>query len=356
MKDVILTTDLYHQHADPNDHWNLATMFALANKGWIRFAGIMCDDDRAMSGDGNFLHFGDPSVQSIAQLNYMTGMAVPVGFGSRMPIKKKEDLDEVLKSKKKISSVTLLLDTLQRSENKVDIHMCGSCKDVLIAYHYAPDLFEKKCDCIYLNAGTYAKQEPIEYNVSLEPYAFSQIFKIPCNICWGPCFDELRPYPYIPEKHATYYEIEQADIVPYMSEATKKFFSYMYGRVFDINWLSYLREPLNEDLLDDWCHGKGKYNPAFANQGKRQMWSTPGYLLSAGKYVTEMGEIVDMQEAKKPIFDYKPIHVQVTEDGKVQWERVAQSNIYIFENTNSELYQHLMGKAIKELIASLPNI
>lgn len=53
MKDVILTTDLYHRHADPNDHWNLATMYSLANLGWIKFAGIMCDDDRALRNDGS---------------------------------------------------------------------------------------------------------------------------------------------------------------------------------------------------------------------------------------------------------------------------------------------------------------
>lgn len=153
MKDVILTTDLYHRHADPNDHWNLASMYALAHLGYINFVGIMCDDDRSIKEDGSFLHFGDPSVQSIAQLNYITGMAVPIGFGSRRPIKKAEDLDAVLAEGRKISSVTLLLNALERTKTKVDIHMCGSCKDVLIAYRTAPELFREKCDCIYLNAG-----------------------------------------------------------------------------------------------------------------------------------------------------------------------------------------------------------
>ena len=55
MKDVILTTDFYHGHADPNDHWNLASMFALAHLGWINFVGIMCDDDRSLKNDGSFL-------------------------------------------------------------------------------------------------------------------------------------------------------------------------------------------------------------------------------------------------------------------------------------------------------------
>lgn len=344
MKNVILTTDLYHRHADPNDHWNLASMYALAHLGWINFSGIMCDDDRSIKEDGSFFHFGDPSVQSIAQLNYITGMAVPVGFGSRLPIKKKEDLDNVLKSNKKISSVTLLLDALEKADEKVDIHMCGSCKDVLIAYRTAPDLFEKKCDSIYLNAGTYYKQDPIEYNVSLEPYAFSQIFKIPCNIKWAPCFDQLIPYPYKPAKRANYYEIEQSDMVPYMSEVIKKYFNYMYGMEFNTNWLTYLRSSLDNELLAEW------------SSQKRQMWSTPGYLLSAGKYVTETGEIVDIDSGIEPVYKYTPVNVEVDDNGKLKWEDTKESNVSMFVNTDPQKYCLAMTEVIKKLISALPDM
>ncbi|MBE6650181.1 MAG: hypothetical protein E7613_02590 [Ruminococcaceae bacterium] len=344
MKDVILTTDLYHKHADPNDHWNLANMYSLAYQGLIRFAGIMCDDDRTIAEDGSFLHFGDPSVQSVAQLNFITGMAVPVGIGSRRPIKKKEDLDEVLKAGDRISSVTLLLDTLQRSEDKVDIHMCGSCKDVLIAYKYAPELFEKKCDSIYLNAGTYVKQDPIEYNVSLEPYAYSQIFKIPCNIHWGPCFDELR-HPFIPSKRATFYRVDQREILPCMSERIKKYFSYMYSIVFDKNWLTYLREPLEEGFFDKWEDEWCGY--------MRQMWSTPGFLLSAGKEVSLDGRIIDAG-SEEALFTYKPIHVEVDENGYTKWEDAKESNVYMFENADPELYYNSMTPVIKSLFKALP--
>jgi len=343
MKDVILTTDLYHRHADPNDHWNLATMYSLANLGWIKFAGIMCDDDRALRNDGSFLHFGDPSVESIAQLNYITGLAVPVGFGSRIPIKSKSDLDEVLKLHKKISSVTLLLDTLQRSESKVDIHMCGSCKDVVIAYKYAPELFEKKCDCIYLNAGTYEIQDPLEYNVSLEPYAFSQIFKIPCNIRWAPCFDRLV-YPLSPAIRSNYYKINQADMVPVMSEALKKYFNFMYGPVMDKGWLSYLREELDTELLATW------------ENTARQMWSTPGYLLSAGKKATLQGEIVDISDPSEAVFVYTPVNVKVTDGGIVEWEDTSESNVTMFRNAGIETYFSAMGKVIKKLLSTLPDM
>lgn len=344
MKDVILTTDLYHKHADPNDHWNLATMYSLAYQGFIRFAGIMCDDDRSIREDGSFLHFGDPSVQSVAQLNYITGMAVPVGIGSRRPIKKKEDLDEVLKAGDRISSVTLLLDTLQRSESKVDIHMCGSCKDVLIAYKYAPELFEKKCDSIYLNAGTYVKQDPIEYNVSLEPYAYSQIFKIPCNICWGPCFDEIR-HPFLPSQRATFYRVDQREILPYMSERIKKYLDYMYGVVFDKSWLTYLREPLEENFFDKWIDEWTGYN--------RQMWSTPGYLLSAGKVVTPDGRIVDAG-TEQALYAYKPINVEVDENGYTKWEDTEESNVKMFQSIDAELYYNTMTGVIQTLFKALP--
>ena len=344
MKDVVLTTDLYHRHADPNDHWNLACMFALSHLGYIKLAGIMCDDDRAFANDGSFLHFGDPSVQSVAQLNFITGQAVPVGIGSRRPIKKKEDLDAVLSSGKKISSVTMLLDILERSKTKVDIHMCGSCKDVVIAYRTCPELFEKKCDCIYLNAGTYEKQDPLEYNVSLEPYAFSQIFKIPCNIRWSPCFAALTPPIYDFAKRANYYLIDQADMVPLMSDAVKKYFNFMFGAVTDINWLTYLRTPIDEELLSTWCNKP------------RMMWSTPGFLFSAGKAVTLDGEIKDVDAVNEPLYRYRPVNVKADDNGIVQWEDTKESNICMFENVDTEVYNKAMTNVVKTLISSLPDI
>ncbi|MBQ8565994.1 MAG: hypothetical protein IJ445_00225 [Clostridia bacterium] len=343
MRDVILTTDLYHQHADPNDHWNLATMFSLAHQGLIRFAGIMCDDDRALKEDGSYLHFGDPSVQSVAQMNYITGLCVPVGFGSRKPIKNEDDIKEAL-SGRKISSVTLLLDALQSSKDKVDIHMCGSCKDVLLAYRHSPDLFKEKCNCIYLNAGTYEKQEPIEYNVGLEPYAYSQIFKIPCKIRWSPCFDELRPWPYKTSKRASFYNLNQNEIAPHLNTALLKYFSYMHGKVFDINWLTYLKNPLDTALVEWWSNAD------------REMWSTPGFLASANKSISLDGRIIDEGSPEPHLFRFTPVRVDVTPDGKISWTEAKESNVEMFENYDPIIYENAMPKAIINILTKLPNI
>ena len=343
MRDVVLTTDLYHQHADPNDHWNLATMFSLARMGLINFCGIMCDDDRALKEDGSYFHFGDPSVQSIAQMNYITGLAVPVGFGSRFPIKCEKDIENALKGRK-ISSVTLLLDVLERSQDRVDIHMCGSCKDVLLAYRANPSLFEEKCNCIYLNAGTYEKQEPIEYNVSLEPFAYSQIFKIPCTIRWSPCFDELRPWPYKTSKHANFYNIRQNEVVPHLNDTLLKYFNYMHGKISDTGWLTYLKKPLDKDLLAWW------------SSADREMWSTPGFFMSAGKNVSLDGELIDEDSSSIHLFSYNPVKVEVSSDGKISWERAQSSNVYMFENRDPEIYEKAMVAAVTDVLSKIPMI
>ena len=341
VKDVILTTDLYHQHGDPNDHFNLAAMYALDKMGLINFVGIMCDDDKPLAGpDGDkYLHFGDPSVQSIAQMNYITGRSVPVGVGSRRPVKCKQDLEELVKDNPPIGSVNLLIKALENTKTKVDIHMCGCCRDVLTAAAMRPELFKEKCGGIFLNAGNYGSNDPIEYNVSLEPYAFSQIFNIPCDIYWSPCFEVLTPYPYLTSERGTYYEISHREILPYLSEDMKKYFTYMFEYVMDVNWLSFLRSDVSEERIQNWVNER---------VGKRQMWSTPGFLKSANCSVTTDGEIVP-EGHNDAIYGYTPVEVECTEKGEISWKDVEKSHIYMFKNIGADIYAKAMSEVIKTL-------
>ena len=53
-------TDLFHPHGDPDDHWDLATVFALAGQGQLNLRGIVIDyppPHRA----------GDPATLAVAQ-------------------------------------------------------------------------------------------------------------------------------------------------------------------------------------------------------------------------------------------------------------------------------------------------
>lgn len=339
IKDVIITTDLYHEHGDPNDHFNLAAMYALDKLGLINLVGIMCDDDKAKAGpDGDkYLHFGDPSVQSVAQLNYITGRFVPVGVGSRKPIKNKDDLIKATKTN--IASVNLLLSALENTKTKVDVHICGSSRDVVIAAAKCPELFHEKCGGIFINAGNYGSNDPIEYNVTLDPFSFSEIFKIPCDIYWGPCFEKLTEYPYNLSERGTYYEIEQEELLPLLSDNMKKYFKFMFDYVMDTGWLSYLRKVFTKTELEDW---------AKENKGKRQMWSTPGFLKSANLSANVKGDFISPIDTNA-IFDYLPINITVSHEGEISWKNTTTSNIYMFKNKGANLYAKSMTEVIKRL-------
>lgn len=64
-------TDLFHPHGDPDDHWDLACVYALAFRGDTRLKGVLIDFPPGRLP-------GDPDVMAVGQLNLITGMAVPV--------------------------------------------------------------------------------------------------------------------------------------------------------------------------------------------------------------------------------------------------------------------------------------
>ena len=57
-----------------------------------------------------------------------------------------------------------------------------------------------------------------------------------------------------------------------------------------------------------------------------------------------------------PLYEYKPVSVQVTDDGKLQWQEVEESNIRMFQNTDPEIYQKAMREVIKILMKALPEL
>ena len=137
-------SDLFHPHGDPDDHWDLATVFALAALGNLDLRGLLLDyppDHRA----------GDPATLAIAQLGYLTGVTgIPFAIGTDRPLghrtETKSDLDGS-------SAAEWLCQTLQDSPEPITINIVGSCKDVAIAGLSRPDLFRSSCRAVYVNAG-----------------------------------------------------------------------------------------------------------------------------------------------------------------------------------------------------------
>ncbi len=335
---VLLTTDLYHPHNDPNDHWNLATLYAMHREGLIHLAGILCDEDKPNQKRWGG-RFGDPSIESVAQLNYLTASAVPIGIGSHTPLTCDADLAKAAENGHKVSSIALMLSVLESSEAPVDIHMTGSCRDVVVAAAMRPDLFRRVR--IFLNAGTWGSQDPLEYNVSLEPYSFSRVFEIPCEICWAPCFEKLERYPYHVSERANYYEIDQGDYLPYLSSGLQNYFLYMYDHVRE-GWLSYIQGPVDETRIRYW------------SGSRRQMWSTPGFLLSAGLTCSITGELTAEAACPQPLFRYTPVRVQCGRDGHLTWaDADEETGIRMFRLYDTQRYAAAMGKVVLDFLKKI---
>ena len=338
---VLLTTDLYHPHNDPNDHWNLATLFALHKAGQIDLAGVLCDEDKPDRKRWSD-NFGDPSIESIAQLNYLTASFVPVGIGSHDPIRCDADLLRAAENGERVSSIRLMLSVLESSALPVDIHLTGSCRDVVIAAAMRPDLFRRGRVRVFLNAGTWGPQEPMEYNVSLEPYAFSKVFELPCDVYWAPCFEKLEPYPYHVSERANYYEIDQGEFLPELSPGLQNYFLYMFDHVRTEGWLSYIQGEVRADRLQHWCGVK------------RQMWSTPGFLLSAGLACTSDGTLLPEGECADPLFAYTPVRVRCAPSGLLEWEdAAADTGVAMFRLYDKERYVRAMTKLVLELLKTI---
>jgi len=330
-------TDLFRPHNDPDDHFDLAGVYALAYQNRIDLKGILIDYPPDHKN-------GDPDVKSIGQMNFITGLNVPFAVGSNQPFQFHS------KEKSIEAGSQFVLDMLRNSDDPVAITIVGSCRDIAIAGKREPQLFAEKCAAIYLNAGT-GSNEPIgerelEYNVGLDPAAFAAIFKIPCPVYWLPCFgeyltaqSELRTMEW-----GSYFKFKQEEILPFLSERMQKYFIFMLSKSNCPNWLRYLDQPKDEEAFSFFC------------QMNRNMWNTASFFHLTGKAVTRDGEIVDFQNKEKDaVFGFEPINVTCQESGVAKWNIDKNSkNRFLFHVLDRENYQSAMTKALKTLLVSIP--
>ena len=69
---VIHVTDLHRPHIDPDDHWDLACVYALAYRGDIELLGVLIDYPPAQRQDRN------SDIAAVAQMNHITGLSIPI--------------------------------------------------------------------------------------------------------------------------------------------------------------------------------------------------------------------------------------------------------------------------------------
>jgi hypothetical protein len=349
---TIHASDLFRPHNDPDDHWDLACIYSLAYQNEVDLLGILIDDPQPG-------RYNDPDVMAVAQLNYLTGEAVPVMVGSPQWHDSPGSISAELE--KDLSGIRSMLEIMRRSPEPVVIHVLGSCRDLAMAGRLAPDLFAEKCRAIYLNAGSGtpdpAKAERLEWNVHLEPQAYVAMFELPCPLYWMPCFEEVHPHTrdlFRVAEYGTFYRFRQGEILPHLSPGMQRYFLSMFrdGRFFEeerdasalqADWLRELRRPIDSKAMQS------------IEAMQRNMWCTAGFLHSVGKTVTPDGKIVPLGKAESPVYSFDSIEVTCNENAVTSWKSTSEkTDRYRFHVRNLERYPEAMTRAMRTLLEQLP--
>lgn len=328
-------TDIFHPHGDPDDHWDLATVYALAAQGTLDLQGVMFDYPPVH-------RVGDPAMLAMAQLGHLTGITgTPSAVGSMYPMRSRKD-DLTDKPEGSRAAARWLCRVLEGSQEQVVINIAGSCTDVALAGLLRPDLFEAKCKAVYLNAGAAHPGEAgeLEYNVKLNPGSYAAIFDLPCPVYWCPCWHqtEMRKV----GANGTWYSFVQEDIFGHCSDPLCNFFLYMLSRSADPKYLRYLHQPVDLHLRTEF------------GQQRRGMWTTAAIMHAAAMGIDTQRGLLPASQVRSPLFDFAPISVKCTDDGQTNWELSGEdSGRYLFRIHEPDQYQQGMTTALSTLLSSI---
>ncbi len=338
---VIHTTDLYRPHLDEDDHWDLACLYALAYSGQLELKGIVIDYPSKDPKHKN----KDPDIAAVSQMNYITGLNVPVAVGSPHCFKSKDDTQPYAQSSDHNGS-NMIIRIMKESDKPVVINISGSCCDVALAANKEPKLFAEKCAGIYMNAGTGSQNKELvakmcEWNMKLDKYAYASMFDLPCTVYWLPCSEIFYGKRM---QYGTLYKFPQKDVMPYLSDKVQNYFAYMYGKFKNSNWLEYLTGKKDEKLL------------AEQYKDTRLICCTAGIFHTAGKTVTSSGEIVALGKTNNTeVFRLEPVKVRCDDECITEWSHDKSStNRFIFRVLDIDNYHSAMTRALKQLLMGLP--
>jgi hypothetical protein len=174
---VIYCTDLFHPHVDADDHFDLATLYAMPE---LDIKVIVLDQGRKQ--------LEQPGRIPVSQMNRITGRSVPAVIGLATPLRSPDDkgLDQAPEFQR---GVECIVQTLRASARPVCIATLGSVRDVVAAFNREPGLFRTNVAMVLAFIGEASDPKYQEYNVGLDPHAFVGLMRSGLPVYWVPCFD-----------------------------------------------------------------------------------------------------------------------------------------------------------------------
>lgn len=326
----IHSTDLLHPHEDPDDHFDLATAYALEE---LDIKAVLLD-----LGDQQKTRPGRVAVE---QLNKLTGRHVPCAAGLSTALKSPDDkgLDQ---PKQDQGAIELLLKVLRDSPEPVIMNTVGSERDVCAAFNREPELLRKKIARLYVNTGS-AKENDSEWNVRLDAQSYVGLMRSGLPIYWCPCMPTQGHL-------STYWVFKQKDVLEAVPTGLLNYFIYALQRVppHEIDPIAALTMDLRP-----WRH--------ILMGMDRNMWSTASILDAAGRSIYRVGDrwaAVRSAPAggeKAEVFKFVPVRVEIDHKAMTRWKEAADgANMHMYKVTDAKNHEAALKSCLCQVLHDFP--
>jgi len=335
---LIYGTDLFHPHDDPDDHLDLANVFALRE---IDIKGIILDLGLRQQ--------KKPGRIPVEQLLALSKRRVPYAIGLAEQLKSPEDkgLDQPQEFQ---AGTELLLKILRESEEPVHMLLAGSVRDLAAAFNREPELLRKKLASVHINIGN-SQVGGGEWNVGLDPQAYRRVMASGLPIYWYPCLPMVN-------KWSAHWRLERyGDVLANAPLRLQNFFLYMLHQVDpgEIDPMEALKMDLRPWRKLVWNKPKGMWCTASLIQvaGRKVFLVDRGAGMGGeghSEWVAAPPSYSLLKGGKEDMpFDFVPVAVEIGADGKTAKfdPTVANSNIKVIRVANPELYAKVMTSCLR---------
>lgn len=340
---LIHCTDLFHPPQDPDDHVDLATVFALPEF-----------DIRAVILDQGILQSAAPGKIPLEQMMALTGRRAPYAAGLATPLRHPED-DGTNQFARYQQGVELILRVLRESREKVTFTIVGSARDVIAAYNRDPALFRQKAGRLYFDDGNSSGGD-LQWNPLLDPQAYIRLMTSDLPVFWAPAFarddtlEIMAAGRLKPDPSRVYWNFRQADVFASLPVPLQNYFLYALGRkdAAVVDPLAYLHEPPEAGLREEqW-------------KQTRHMWSTASIYHAAGCELHRKGDVWVASRfplagyRKASVFEFVPGSITIDRNLRTTQEGTDMSKPFrVFRILDLANYRTAMQASLRRCLSQI---
>lgn len=330
---LVYGTDLFHPHDDPDDHFDLATVFALGEF-----------DVKAILLDLGARQKRKPGRIPVEQMLRLTGREVPYAIGLSEKLRSPDDKG-LNQPKEYQGAIDLLLNTLRGSREPLVMMFTGSVRDACAAFNREPQLLQEKTTRLYINIGNLQENRG-EWNESLDPQAYLGLMRSGLPIYWCPCLPTNV-------NRSTHWKFKHGEVLEGVPPALLNWFIYAMqrSRPDELDPL----EALTMDLRP-WRH--------LVMGMDRNMWCTGPLIHAAGRNVYKVGDRWNAATAPPAggipadVFTFVPAKVEIREvkaRARTRWtETTTASNMHLYKVLQPEHHEPALKCCLRNLLHTFP--